>query len=109
MDSTPEKTEKKANPGVYEHTFREPFEYEGQKYTKTIFNFGKLTGKDYLAIENEMLDNNEFMITSESSRGFLYRLAGKAAGIGSDVLVAMPISDFNKIVNAARRFLLSTE
>jgi hypothetical protein len=31
-------------------------------------------------------------------------MAAKAAGIGSDVLDAMPIKDFNRITNAARSF-----
>ena len=32
----------------------------------------------------------------------------KGAGIGSDVLDAMPIKDFNRITNAARSFLIDT-
>jgi hypothetical protein len=100
---------KKTNPGVYEHTLKEPLTYAENKYEKITFNFDKLKGKDYIDVENEMADSNEFMMIAETSRGFQYRIAAKAAGIGSDVILAMQMSDFNKIVNAARRFLTSTE
>jgi len=99
----------KTNAGVYEHTLKTPLTYEDKTHEKFTFNFDKLTGKDYIDVEIEMADNNEFMMIAEASRGFQYRIAAKAAEIGSDVLKALPISDFNKIINAARRFLVSTE
>ncbi|MCL2636964.1 MAG: phage tail assembly protein [Oscillospiraceae bacterium] len=99
----------KNNTGVYEHTLKTPLTYENKTHEKFTFNFDKLTGKDYIDVENEMANNNEYMIIAEASRGFQYRIAAKAAEIGSDILIALPASDFSKIVNAARRFLNSTE
>ncbi len=94
--------------GVYIHKFKRPFEYGGTVYQEITFDFERLSGKDMLAIDMEMQMNNEFALTAEISRTMQCKLAAKAAGIGSDVLEAMPLSDFNRITNAARNFLLST-
>lgn len=108
--TTPE-TEKKpagANVGVYTHKFKAPFEYSGATYEELTFNFERLTGRDMVAIETEMQMNNEYALAPEISRNFQSKMAARAAGIGSDVLDAMPLPDFNRITNAARDFLLST-
>lgn len=96
------------NEGVYVHNFKKPFKYEGNTYTSITFRFNELQGKDMIAIENEMTAQNEIVFAPEISAGFLCRMAAKAGGIGSDVIEAMPISDFSKIKNAARNFLIST-
>ena len=94
--------------GVYTHKFKRPFEYSGATYTELTFNFERLTGRDMVAIETEMQMNNEYALSPEISRNFQSKLAARAAGIGSDVLDAMPLPEFNRITNAARNFLLST-
>ncbi|MCL2107814.1 MAG: hypothetical protein FWH20_00520 [Oscillospiraceae bacterium] len=96
------------NPGVYSHKFDKPFEYEGESYSVINFKFNKLTGEDLLNIEKEMQDSGEFLLSLETSRGFLHRMASKASGVGSDTLRALPLNEFNKIANAGRRFLLTS-
>ena len=88
--------------------FKKPFEYEGKTYTELTFNFERLSGRDMVSIETEMQMNNEYCLAPEVSRSFQAKMAAKAAGIGSDVLDAMPIKDFNRITNAARSFLIDT-
>jgi len=39
---------------TYVHKFKQPFEYQGKIYKELIFDWDKLTGKDGLAIENEL-------------------------------------------------------
>ena len=95
-----------ADAGVYTHTFKKPFEYAGETYTTLTFDFEKMTGRDMVSIETEMQMNNEYCLAPEVSRSFQAKMAAKAAGIGSDVLDAMPIKDFNRITNAARSFLI---
>lgn len=94
--------------GVYTHKFKKPFEYTGQIYEKLTFDFERLTGRDMVSIETEMQSQNQYALAPEISRNFQSKMAAKAAGIGSDVLDAMPLPDFNKITNAARDFLLNT-
>lgn len=94
--------------GCYVHTFKTPFEYEGKKYDTLNFYFGKLTGEDMIAIESEMQDKNEYAIAPEISRSFQCKLAARAASIGSDVIEHLPITEFNKITNAARSFLIDS-
>ncbi len=103
--------DKNANTGAsdtYIHTFKKPFEYEGNKYTSINFYFGKLTGREMLKIESEMQASNEYALDPLLSRNFLSKMASKASGISSDVLEAMPLQDFNKITNAARNFLIDS-
>ena len=94
--------------GVYTHVFKKPFEYEGRTYEELTFDFGHLKGRDMVAIENEMQGMSEYALAPEISTSFQSKMAARAAGIGSDVLEAMPLKDFNKITGAARRFLLDS-
>lgn len=105
---SPEKDAEKADTGVYKHVFKKPFEYEGRTYTELTLNFEGLTGRDMLAIENEMQAMSEYALAPEISASFQCKMAARAAGIGSDVLEALPLKDFNKITGAARRFLLDS-
>lgn len=94
--------------GAYVHEFTKPYTFEEKTYTKLVFDFEKLIGDDLVAIENEMAAVGEFALSPEISTSFLYRLAAKAAGVGSDVIAHMPIRDFGKIKNKSRDFLIST-
>ena len=91
-----------ADAGVYTHTFKKPFEYAGETYTTLTFDFEKMTGRDMVSIETEMQMNNEYCLAPEVSRSFQAKMAAKAAGIGSDVLDAMPIKDFNLLKSPAK-------
>jgi len=94
------------NTGTYSHRFKKPFEYEGKKYSTLNFYFGNLTGRDMVSIETEMQARNEYALDPLISRSFQSKMAARAGGIGVDALEAMPIQEFNKIVNAARNFLV---
>lgn len=94
--------------GAYVHEFKKPYTFEDKTYTKLVFDFEKLIGDDLVAIENEMATVGEYALSPEISTSFLYRLAAKAAGVGSDVIAHMPIRDFGKIKNKSRDFLIST-
>ena len=94
--------------GAYVHEFTKPYTFEEKTYTRLVFDFEKLIGDDLVAIENEMAAVGEYALSPEISTSFLYRLAAKAAGVGSDVIAHMPIRDFGKIKIKSRDFLIST-
>ena len=94
--------------GAYVHEFTKLYIFEEKTYTRLVFDFEKLIGDDLVAIENEMAAVGEYALSPEISTSFLYRLAAKAAGVGSDVIAHMPIRDFGKIKNKSRDFLIST-
>lgn len=96
------------NVGVYTHKFKRPFTYEGKTYEEMTFNFERLTGRDMIAIETEMQMNNEYALAAEISQRAQAKIAARAAGVGSDVIEAMPLNDFNRITSAARDFLLDS-
>ncbi len=94
--------------GGYKHIFEKPYTYEDKVYKELVFDFEKLKGTDLVAIENEMAAVGEYALSPEISTSFLYRLAARAAGVGSDVIENLPIRDFGKIKNKSRDFLIST-
>ncbi len=101
------------NENVYEyvHKLNKPFEYEGRTYESMHFDWGKLTGNDGLAIENEMQAMGTPVVIPSFSGAYLIRMAARASveNIAVNVLTALPIRDYNKIRSEARSFLLKTE
>lgn len=85
-----------------------PFTYEDKTYNKFVFDFEGLTGEDLVDIETEMTAVGEFALSPEISTSFLYRLAARAAGVGSDVILHLPIREFGKVKNMTQSFLVST-
>lgn len=94
--------------GSYVHVFKRPFAYQGKTYNQLNFNFAALTGRDSLAIENELLAMNKLLMSPEFSGEFLIRMAARACteNIGYDALEQMPMKDYNRIRSRARSFLL---
>lgn len=102
-----EKKEEKEKSGNYTHTFKTPIEIEGKKYTTLTFYFEKLTGEDIEAIEEELQDQNKYVLTPEISSAFQSMLAARAAKIPADEIRRLPIRDYMAIKNKARNFLLN--
>lgn len=102
----------KDNIGVYTHTFKTPFTCvvgtEQKTFDELTFDFTKLTAKDSLAIENELIAIGKPVIVAEMSGEYLLRMASRACTekIGVDELASMPLAAYNKIRNRARSFLL---
>lgn len=96
---------------TYTHKFRKPFTYQEKTYNELSFEWDKLTGKDGLAIENEMQQVGKAVIVPTFSGEYLIRLAARACTepIASDAFEIMKIADYNKIRSAARSFLLKSE
>lgn len=95
---------------VYIHKLSKPLEHLGNRYTQLQFRWGELTGRDTLAIcEDLRITKNETVLIPAYNVDFLVRMAAKSCTekIGADVLESLPIVDFNKIWSKARNFLLS--
>lgn len=95
----------------YTLVFRKPFEYNGKTFTELTFDWDGLTGRDALAIENEMQRLGKALVVPAFSGEYLIRMAAKACTekIGADAFEGMAILEYNKVRNAARSFLLKTE
>ena len=92
----------------YTHTFKAPVEINGQKQKVLTFYFEKLTGEDVEAIEEELQDQNKYVLTPEVSSVFQTMLAARAAGVGADEIRRLKIKDYMKIKNQARSFLIES-
>lgn len=96
--------------GGYTHRFKKPFVWEGKEFKVLHFDFGSLTGKDMMSIEKEISITEGMTILSPGMSGvFVLYMAAKAAGIGYDALMGMPINEVNTIRTKARNFLLASE
>lgn len=95
---------------VYTHKFSEPFSYEGKTYESLTFNWGKLTVKDSLAIETELMMRGKTVVAPEFSGEYKMRMAVRACEepIAVNVFESFPMADGNKILAKARSFLLKT-
>lgn len=101
-------TKEKVPEGAYVLMLTKPYTYEDKTYKKFVFDFESLIGEDLVDIETEMTAVGEFALSPEISTSFLYRLAAKAANVGSDVILHLPIREFGKVKNKAQSFLVST-
>lgn len=96
---------------LYTHTFNRPFQYNGQTVTKLSFDFEKLTGRDCLAVENEMRMQGITMVSPTFSGPYLVRMAARACTekVGSDIFELMPAADFTRIRNRTQSFFMRSE
>ena len=92
----------------YTHTFKAPVEINGEKHKALTFYFEKLTGEDVEAIEEELQDQNKYVLTPELSSVFQTMLAARAAGVGADEIRRLPLGEYMKIKNQARSFLIES-
>lgn len=100
---------------VYTHYLRHPFTYEGRTVEELSFDWGALTGRDSLAIERELRTKGITLILSAYTGEFLVGLAARACTdrtedgkrfVGTDMIQALPLGEFQTITNRARNFLL---
>lgn len=100
---------------TYTHMFQEPFTYQGETYEKLTFNWKSLTGKDSVAIQRGLLNRNLTTVLAAFTPEYLAEMAARACTyrnsdgfhtITTDALYDLPLSEFQTICDAARRFLL---
>lgn len=91
--------------GVYIHQLSKPVKIGEEEFTSLEFRFNQLTGDDIEAIEEELQDQNRYVLSPEISSAFQTILAAKAAGIPSFIIRDLPVIDYMKIKNKARDFL----
>ena len=107
-----EAAESKNNPGTYVHKFKRPFTCligtNQRTFEELTFDFDKLTGRDSLAIENELQALGKPVVVAEMSGEYLIRMAARACSekVSADDLASASLTDYNKIRSKARSFLL---
>jgi hypothetical protein len=103
--------EEREGSGYYKHVFKKPFEWEGKVYGSLTFDFESLTGRDTLAVERELAAKNIIPVVRSLNLPFQIRIAARACTetIGIDMLEALPIKDFERIMNRVRIFFISAE
>ncbi len=103
--------EAKASDPRFTIRLKEPVTYNGKEYTELTFDFDKLTGRDGLAIEEELSHLGKSVVAPVFSVEYLMRMAAKACTvtIGADLFDKLTLRDFNRLRNKARDFLLQSE
>lgn len=102
--------EEEGSSTAYTYKFRKPFEFEGKTYEELHFKFEELTGRDSLAIFNELRakGKNVFPNISWSDADYVTLFASKCCEerLGSDAFLAMPASAYNRILARTSSFLM---
>lgn len=91
--------------------FKKPLTWEGKEYSSLTFDWGKLTGEDFLSIEEEINQEGYAVVTPEFSTRFLFEMAARCCEekIDKYAIRKLPIGPFTKIRSHARSFLLRSE
>jgi len=104
--SDAETLETKTDGKVYTHVFSEPVTFEGETYTELTFDFGKLRGKDVLAVTREMRMEGHAILVKNLDDDYIVRMAARACTkpLFHGIFGEMSVPDFNRITSVARRF-----
>ena len=103
------------DPALYTHKLEKPFTYENKTVDELRFDFGTLTGADTIAIEAELNHRLKNLMYPHLSWEFMSLMAVRACTtrdgnglrvVDEKLLKALPMRDYNRIVGAARNFLL---
>lgn len=89
---------------------KKPIKYEENEYESLTFNFDKLSGYDGIEIEDELMLKGKPVFMNETANvRYLMQMALLACEerIDLDTLKKLSLSDFNRIKNKARLFLLN--
>lgn len=100
------------------HVFGEPFYFQGQTFERLDFDWARLTGRDSLAIEEEILiRKRKTVVDAKYSTDYLCGMAvyactsksveGKPFNVFA--MEALPLGVFRKICESARNFLIIAE
>ena len=97
------------NPLVRTVKLSQEIEYNGEKISEITFDFGRLTGADAIAIENEIEKKGKVLLAPAISVDYNLLLLTRASRtrIGSDFFGMLPLADFNRVRGLARSFLLA--
>ena len=85
-----------------------PLVYEDETFEKLRFDFDALTGKDHLAIEQELRSEGKTTLAPALSSDYLSKLAARASkdGLGYDAFLYLSLKEAVAVESAARSFLI---
>lgn len=107
--------EKEPDSERYTHYFKRPFTYQGRTVETLTFDWDTLSGRDSLAIERELRAKNITLVIPAYTGEYLVGMAARACVdrteegkrfVGTDMIQAMPLGDFQQITKQARYFLI---
>ena len=92
---------------MYERKLKTPLSYNGEQYDTLTFDFDKLTGKDGIDIENELLTQADVVLYPILSPEYMTRFISKACNepIGFDGFQQMNYLDYKPIFDQATECL----
>lgn len=93
----------------YTHKLSKPYSYMGTDYTEIEFDFGKLTGRDLIDAETEIVAEGGMVWQAELSANITGKLAARAAEKSSGFIENLPLTDFNAVIGRVKSFLLGTD
>lgn len=107
------------NYACYTHTLTKPLERDGRRYKTLRFDYSRLTGRDSLSIERDILaEFGKLVAVPEYTPEYLVNMAARSCTerneqgnpfVNVPLLLDLPLRDFKEICASARRFLQWSE
>ncbi len=85
-----------------------PLEYQGKTIEEIRLDFLGLTGLDMEIIDDQIGAMGLRGLLPAYSRKYQRMLAARAADVPEELLLKLPLADYNAVVGAAQNFLLVT-
>lgn len=96
---------------VWTWKLSQPTTYNGEEISELKFNFDKLTGKDAIEVENELMRTGKLMIYAQGNNiNYIVRMAARACEkpIGIDLFDIVGARDFDVLRTHTQLFLINT-
>lgn len=101
---------KPENPGVVPVMLSDAFTVDGKDITEISLNFAKLTAKDHINMEEEMVQAELTVMKNVAfSTTYCLYIAARASGINIGDLERLSFKDTNKVIAATRNFMRDSE
>lgn len=97
-----EKAEEQLGVGVYK--LKKPFKIEGELKKEIPYDFSEITGKTVRKIRTELGKRKYFVSVPEIDDVYNAALFAEASGLSLDSVEALPLTDYNAVVNLAKDF-----
>lgn len=94
------------SPGVIEHVFSVPVDFESEKHEKIVINLDGLTGRDMSIAKSDWAKLGHFSHSPSIDPVFCNIVACKAAGMPIEFMDYWPAKDYMAIGQAVSNFLL---
>jgi hypothetical protein len=83
--------------------------HKGKDLLELDIPLENLVGMDLIDVEQQLARSGKIMMIAEFSKGYLIRIAARAAKIPVEVLESLSAQDFTTVTNQVQNFLMGSD